>query len=235
MTLNRVSAAVLAAVAAAAPAARGVVYFDGVFNNPDWTLTTVTNFSSGASTVQGFQVLTGGNPNEYRRVNNNLVAPNGSGAVWGVHMNVNAFYNPGSSGAISYIDYSEDSLNLINQPGHGQSTGIVILQGGDYFLQATPFMVMPYASFSTWGPNAAPGLVATDFQRLDPLGYYTAATPDFSSSGGVMQFGFWRANSGNNSYNTACGIDNWRVEVVPAPGAAAMLGLGGLAALRRRR
>lgn len=225
------------ALSTLAGSAHAVVFFDGVFNNADWTLTTVTNANGAGSTTNGFQVPVGGNPLQYRRIRNTLNASGPLAAVIGLHMRGTFSYNPGG-GAIASINYSEDSINYINQPGNGQGSGLVIFQGGTYYIQRTPILVMPYASFNTWQPNSAPGLVAGDFWELTNTGTLISSNnPDFSASGGVMTFGFWRGNSGNSSYQTDCGIDNWRVEIIPVPGPAgsAALALAGLVACRRRR
>ncbi|MGH7244474.1 MAG: hypothetical protein ACREJD_13770 [Phycisphaerales bacterium] len=225
------------AVAALAGSAQAVVFFDGVFNNADWNLTTITNANGVGSSVNALQIPVGGNPLQYRRIRNNLVVSGPGGAVIGLHMRNTFSYNPGG-GAISVINYSEDSINFVNQAGNGQGSGLVIFQGGNYYIQRTPILVMPYATFNTWQPNAAPGLVASDFWRIDnSLNLFSGSNPDFSTSGGVMQFGFWRGNSGNFGYQTDCGIDNWRVDIVPVPGptGSAALAFAGLIACRRKR
>lgn len=237
-TVRSALLAALAAAALSAPASAVIVFNDGVFNPPDWSLTTITNAAGVGSTVSPFQQLTGGNPNQFRRIRHNLVVGTaGNGAVVGVHLNALSFYNP-SSGAIASINYSEDSINFINQGGNGQGSGLAIFQSGRYYIQRTPILIMPYAGFSTWTANAAPGLIASNLWEIDLAGnLFPGNNPDFSVSGGVMQFGFWRGNSANQNIQTDCGIDNWHVEITqtPAPGAAALAGMGGLIALRRRR
>lgn len=239
MLSARTLAAAIAATALTTSAHAVVNFFDGVFNNSDWTLTTLVNFNGFGSTSSGFQVLTGGNPNQYRRVLHNLNANGSNAAVHSLHMNVTAFYNPSSQGAITSIIYSEDSINFIPtavNPGNGQGTGLLILQSGRYYELRNPTMVMPYTSYSNWAPNGTAGSVASDYWELDPSGnLLPSSNPDFTLSGGIMQFGFWRGNSGNTSYNTDCGIDNWSVQIIPTPGAASLVGLGGLLILRRRR
>jgi hypothetical protein len=225
------------AVTSLAGSAQAVVFFDGVFNNADWTLTTITNANGVGSAANGLQIPVGGNPLQYRRIRHNLVVSGPGGAVIGLHMRNTFSYNPGG-GAISVINYSEDSINFVNQAGNGQGSGLVIFQSGNYYVQRSPILVMPYATFNTWQPNSAPGLIASDFWRIDnSLNLFSGSNPDFSTSGGVMQFGFWRGNSGNFGYQTDCGIDNWRVDIVPVPGPAgsAVLALSGLIACRRRR
>jgi hypothetical protein len=65
-----------------------------------------------------------------------------------------------------------------------------------------------------------------------------SSNPDFSASGGIMQFGFWRGASSGNFVGTDfrdAGIDNWHVEIVPTPGSASLLLTAGLVGAKRRR
>lgn len=230
------TAATLITLAALAPAANAITFFDGIFNNADWTLTQLNNANAAGSATQGLQFLTGGNPNEFRRIRNQLTVSTPTGTLHGFHLNVTAFYDPSNQGAITSIDYSEDSINFVNQTGNGQGSGLAILQNGRFY-RTSAALVMPYASYNTWQPNAQPGLTASSFWEVDAFGNLSANTPDFSASGSNMQLGFWRGNSNNGSINTECGIDNWNVVIhqAPAPGAAALFAIGGLALARRRR
>jgi hypothetical protein len=233
--------AVVALAAVAGTAQASTSFFDGVFNNSDWSLTVLTNATGTGSTAQGFQVLAGGNPNEYRRVRHQLVVTGApfNGAVFSFHLNNNAFYTPSTQGAISYIDYSEDSINFVPDtivPGNGQGAGLLILQSGKYYRQQNPLLIMPYSGYSTWTANPAPGLLAADFAEVTLAGVVNiGSNPDFSATGSIMQFGFHRGNSGNGGYDTDCGIDNWSVTIVPEPAAAMILALGGLMMAHRRR
>ena len=226
------------ALASFAGSARAIVYSDGVFSPSNWSTTTMTNVSGTGSTVTPAQNLIGGNTNEWREVAHTLVVGSGTGELIGVHLSGLSFYTPSSQGAITFINYSEDAINLIDErivPGAGQTTGLAIRQGGkDYILR--PPSVMPYSSFSTWQPISRAGIVASDMWEYSTAGGLNPfSNPDFSVAGSQMQLGFYRGNSGNSGYSTHCGIDNWRVEIVPTPGAATLLGLGMLAAVRRRR
>lgn len=238
--MNRSALAVMATgISALAASSQAVVFFDGVFNDPDWSLTTITNAGGAGSFANGFQMPVGGNPTQYRIIRNSLNINGANSAVVGVHMNNLAFYNPGA-GAITQINYSEDSINFLNQGGNGQGSGCVIVQSGRIYLQRNPILVMPYSGYSTWTANPAPGLVASDFHEIDAFGtIFAGNNPDFSIAGGIMQFGFWRGNSSGTAtsgvFNSECGIDNWRVEVIPSPSGAAVLAGAGLVAIRRRR
>ncbi len=237
-TARTIVAAALATLAFVSSANAVTSFFDGIFNNSDWTLTTITNASGAGSTAQGLQFLAGGNPNEYRRIRHQLiVGPAGNGAVHSIHLNNTAFYTPSSQGAITSINYSEDSINFLpTQGGNGQGTGLAILQNGKYYEMRNPTLVMPASGFTNWAPNAAPGTIASDYWEVTLAGVLNSSSnPDFSITGTVMQLGFWRGNSANQNINTDCGIDNWHVDIIPTPGSLALLGLGGLAAVRRRR
>ena len=152
-------------------------------------------------------------------------------------MNNTAFYTPSSQGAITFINYSEDSINFMPaQAGNGQGTGLVINQNGINYILRNPLLVMPAVGFTTWNPNNAPSILAADMWELTNTGILiSTSNPDYSASGTIMQLGFWRGNSANQNINTDCGIDNWHVDIVPTPGSLALVGLGGLVAARRRR
>ncbi len=237
MNRSLFAVASLAVTGLAASSASAVVFFDGIFNNADWTLTQLVNINGAGSASQGLQFLTGGNPNEYRRVRHQLNVVTPTAALHSFHFNVTASYTPFSQGAITSIDYSEDSINFSSQAGNGQGTGLAILQGGRYYRQFTPSLVMPFSSYSNWNANTALGLTAASFLEVDINGNLLANVPNFTATGTIMQLGFYRGNSNNGNINTDCGIDNWNVKInaVPAPGAAAVLGLGAITAVRRRR
>ena len=235
------AAAIAGLCAAASLANASVTYFDGVFNPSDWNDFTIlgpgNGFSSGVTVAQ---LPFGGNPGSYRQIDIVLDAQLPGAAVTSLNINNNAFYNPVTQGAISFIDYSEDSLAVLGG-GNVQGTGLLIVQNGNYFVQRNPVLVMPFSSHSSWAPNAAPGLVASDLWELLPSGLLdSTSNPDFSAAGGIMQLGFWRGvSSGGFSGgvdNRHAAIDNWRVRIVPTPGTAAVgLIAGTLLAARRRR
>ncbi|MEQ9455521.1 MAG: hypothetical protein RLN76_13130 [Phycisphaeraceae bacterium] len=247
MSRSNFAVAALALSVLALPSQAATIFSDGVFNNGDWTASTVTNAGGAGSTTSEFQVLTGGSPNEYREIHTNLNASVAGGAVLSLNLRNAATYNPNTQGAISTIDYSEDSLN-ISQLGNGHATGLLIQQGGLTFVLRNPILAMAQPTFNTWSANAAPGLVALDLWEIDNAGILNSTSnPDFSTAGGVMQFGFYRGVSSGNftgQETRRTGIDNWRVQineaddgtVIPSPAAApaGLLGLIGVATLRRR-
>ena len=240
--MNRTRCAIAASslvLLAGSSSASIATYFDGIFQPSDWNELVITNADGIPSTTAVSQSLVGGNSNEFRRINLSLTATAPGGSVWSLSINNNAFYNPSTQGAITFIDYSEDSINFLANSGNGQGTGLLVLQGGSIFVQRNPLLVMPQPAFTNWAPNAAPGLVAADLWELNPNGLLNQfSNPDFSASGGVMQLGFWRGASSGNFVGTAfreAGIDNWSVRIVPAPASVALLGIAGLTASRRKR
>jgi hypothetical protein len=218
---------------AASPAMASVTFFDGTFNDADWSLTTITNANGAASTVQGFQLATGGNGGSHRTVIHQMVVTGQYALVTGLHMNANATYDPSTQGGFSTIDYSEDAMASLGLMG----TGLAILQDGNFYVLRKPSLM--YAQGS-WNTVARTGIVATDLYLIDSNGNFDQSrSPDFSAAGGVMQFGFWRANgsgtAASGTFNYETGIDNWSVTlVVPSPGALALVGLAGLIGRRRR-
>ena len=124
--------------------------------------------------------------------------------------------------------------------GNVQGTGLLLVQGGaTYVMRSSPALVMPNPSHTNWAPNAASGLVASDFHELTSAGtLVSSSNPDFSAAGGILQLGFWRAGSSGTFVGMDfrdAGIDNWRVEIVPSPAGTAALVAGSLIVIRRRR
>ncbi|HZW05492.1 MAG TPA: hypothetical protein VFF65_00085 [Phycisphaerales bacterium] len=87
--------------------------------------------------------------------------------------------------------------------------------------------------------DAAPGVFSTS--GAVPAGSYRTSSDDVAPTslmgffGGTSADGMWTLTMTDSAGLDVGGITGWSLDVVPTPGAAAMLGLGGLAALRRRR
>jgi hypothetical protein len=225
----------LVALAGLAATAQATVFFDGVFAPANWSLTTVVNASAPTSTVSGFQVPAGGNPNEYRRVRHTLITQSGVGQVVGLHLNLTASYTPSSQGAITSINYSEDSI-AFSGPGNVQGGGLFIRQNSRWYIQRSPIFVMPLPTFAGWTAQVASGRIASDFHEIDVAGnIFPGNNPDFSIAGTQIDYGFWRGNSNFGSVDTDAGIDNRRVEIVPAPSASGLALMAGVAGVRLRR
>lgn len=214
----------------ASAAAANVIISDGVFAPADWSLISIDVGGNGSTTTVS-QQLTGGNPNEYRRVFNSVAGPSNS-AIWGLHLYLPSSYDPATQGAVSSVCYSEDAI-LFAGAGSGQASGMLIEQAGKYYVGPSHA-----TAFAVWTNISDPLLVQGNFSEIDlSSGALNGfSNPDFSAAGGTMQFGFFRANStSGGAYTRDGGIDNWSVCIVPAPGSVALLAGAGCLAARRRR
>jgi hypothetical protein len=228
----RVSVLTLAIATIAAVGAGGglahadVTYTDGTFNPSVWGFEVVGGGSSTPS-----QVASGGNPGAYRQINQSV--PANTGWFYGFSRygtNTATRYDPATQGAISSVDFSIDGRLISTVGGQIPGVGMGIKQGSLVYVQ-TAFANLGNAS---WGTVASTGLTPADFMCVNGSG-----TVDFSASGGPLRFGFVTINASFSAQPTG-GVseyDNYNVVVhqVPAPGAIALVGVGMLAASRRRR
>jgi hypothetical protein len=249
-------------VAMAGPAQAGSIQTgDSTFNVGDWALSQF--FIGDGDQASATQVLTGGNPDAYRRIRN-VVAPAPSAstfsAILGAHIYTAFTYNPAATGAITSVSYSED-VNCFppNCFGDGNAAFFAVLQNDEVYVASSGVT----GSGNFWHQLALNGLTAANFFLLDGSDDFIdpSAHPDFTESGDPIRFGFARANStcvSCGGYTLDSGIDNWRVTVnfqdpptdtpsddgpsddtpsVPAPGTLVLIGaaLGALGALRRFR
>ena len=215
-----------------------VIFSDQVFNDVDWSL-TVQDLDNGG-TVVASQQSSGGNPGEYRQIVNSLFptsTPGESSGVWGFHIKTSAVYNPSTDGEISSLDYFEDSIMFPPVFGDGQASGAALMQNGNFYY-SIPLLT---TSQSGWTSQSLLSLTALNFFNL----LDSTDKPDFSSSGGAITLGFFRANTTRGTgYVTDNGIDNWSIAIhtpspnpVPVPAAVWLFGtaLIGLAGFSRRR
>ena len=196
-----------------------VTVSDSTFLDTDWTLTQFTSGTGGSVTAA--QVLSGGNPGSFRNVTDTLTGGGTQSVVLGASIYAPFTYDPGVSGAIATLDYTEDAACTSGCFGSGQSTGPAILQGGNMYILGSTLITGPGTAFVNHTLN---GLTALDFGLVS----LTASTivdttqhPDFSAGGAPIKVGFFRANGtgpGGIGYALAAGIDNWQVSVVPTAG-----------------
>ncbi len=146
----------------------------------------------------------GGDPAGYRTMKHEVTDV---GNVVISHWFSGETYDPSVEGAIERIDYSED--HIITQPafvGGAVGIGFRLEQGGTWYTYTIGgFDDTQWASYAV---------------SLTPADFVPAPGPDFSISGGEIQFGYVRSNSNTTDGATSTsvhGIDNWQVVIVQAP------------------
>jgi hypothetical protein len=218
-------------LAVTAGTANATSFFDGTFNNSNWTeqqlILTDSEPSDPNATFSAGQVLSGGNPGAYLSTAQNYNGPNQSIAI--SHLNGTEIWNPGASGGISSISYSFD-LNFFNYPGTGSvpSNAVgyspILFQSGNFYIGTEVVTVSP-----TWVSFSLADLTATEFHLLNG-----SSNPNFTISGAPITFGFVSLNGTccDAPTTTISGLDNWSVTVntTPLPSAWLML-LSGFAGL----
>lgn len=208
------------------------------FEAADFPVAWTTDNMQSGGTYSVTAVATGGNPGSF--LNINLIVNGGFQAVTTFSYLPIFIHNPSTQGVINSIDYAFDTKRGASPAiGNAQAYGIGLKQNGIHYYTY-------YAdSITTWQPIAETGILASDF-FVDGGDYESALvlgleTPDFSSSGSEITFGYWRGNSTTYSNSYAEGyMDNYNVSIdftpVPEPSQAALaLGLSSLCCLVLRR
>jgi hypothetical protein len=207
---------ILAATSGAVPP---VKFFDGDFQDADWTV-VFSSFEgptnvplAGGSATGARQDPSGGDA--FRAITH-VVPPAPSSttyaAVWSAHFRSGVTYDPGVQGPIGSIDYSE-LAKAVSHANLGQSAGLAIRQGGQVFVAQVG--VTPEATFTR---KEGKGLKASNFGVMTPNGFPGGAKPDFAAPGPI-EFGFVRGNStsvgGTTGYTLTAAIDDWSVQINP--------------------
>jgi hypothetical protein len=221
--------------------ARAATISDDTFADADWSAVT-TPSSSPSSTFSASQQLLGGNPNAYRETVQVVLA--GFQTISVAHVYLGASYDPATAGSIASIDFSLDVRFVSGSSGTSRvDYQLLIVQGGSRYnaVAATAQSLGPGNGQSgAWQSFSFTGLTAQSFALLSGSG---PATPDFSSTGAPIQFGFLTLNGTNTvDIETTSGIDNFTVDIHPVPEASvgllltvAALGLAWRVNARRER
>lgn len=239
------------------------VFSDSTFNDADWTLTVVAGQVTGPPTNQAVlnpssgtastaQMLSGGSLGPHREItlSPSQGQPNTFSVVYAYSNRVGAVYDPSTQGAISSIDYYESSeiVSSTNSNPPGclcQQSGLALKQGGVIFFVSGGVSTPPTPN--SWAQKQLVSLHAQNFCTFTDY-FNCTAHPDFSSSGGPIELGYYRVNSTNGqSFTTVGGLDNWQAVIhtvndVPASSsegrvvtALGLALLGGLGLVWRRR
>lgn len=214
---------------ASAAQAGSVQFSDSIFQDSDWTGSEILDTTGNNSFVfTGAQRLTGGNPDEYRRVTHSLNTPVGVGVnVASAHVFGGGSFDPGQDGTIVSLDFSWEGIS-INSSAGAVGYGALVFQDGLAYVHGAGQTLNGVG----WEAYSLTGLTGIDFFNLND-----SSVPDFSNAGSPLQFGFFASNGTfGNSFNDG-GVDNWSVVVnfVPEPSTASLLSLGLLATALHRR
>lgn len=223
-------AAAFSAVAASAGVAQATVSFsDSQFETTTWVTETISNNGTFAAS----QSIGTGNGGPARLLNMTTGANlNDTVAIFSRYGNTTSTrYEPMISGEIASVDLQMDmKLFSTSIVGKGPMLYLGIKQGNVIYRPTTGIEVNP----NVWTEFLRIGYTASDFVRADG----GTGSIDFSATAVPLRFGFISVQSNTGeAFTTASQYDNFCVYVqnVPAPGATALLGMAGLAVLRRRR
>jgi hypothetical protein len=228
------------------PAAQaGVVSFlDETFPDADWSTVVVQQDAGTSHTING-QIASGGNPGAYRQQTlSSLGLPGGTTAGVNIASFRNLFtFDPSANGAIQSLNFSYDLAFLASPTSTAGFFRPYIRQNGFIFGIAG----VNNSAAGAWQTFQNTSTGASDWLEVTGSG----SLPDFSASGGLIEFGYRTAVTFGCGLTTTCppfdivsGIDNYRVTVnfqdagtaIPEPSTYALFGSALLAgALWRRR
>jgi hypothetical protein len=200
------------------------------FGAAEWTAPTVPFSAPVTGGTMSFTAETSdGNPGDFGRMviqmPGNAACPSGS---YGFAMRPSAVFDPGTSGAITGIDFTWDSRPSPVQGAGGAAT-LALEQGGMYWA-ALNRRVAVIDLLAGWQSFQLPGLVAADFTYASSWRQTgQALNPDFSESGAPITFGIANGVSiGFGGFDPECAnpapngldTDNWVVTVTATPPAS---------------
>lgn len=181
-------------------------FADSTFLETNWTFSVETN---GLATQTASQIAEG-QPGPCREIVTRVA---GKSEALGFHFHRGAVYVPGLRGPITTLNVS--MLAAVQEGLDNPLLSIVARQDGRHYL--APARAIAYGG---WTDGGARALTARDF--CVQVGFQRRAKehPNFSASGGPIQFGFAVGdNDPRDGHRSILRLDNWRLEIRgPAPG-----------------
>jgi hypothetical protein len=202
----------------------GVGFNDGDFTTYMWTALKIQDTTAGqtANFTVGDQ-LTGGFGGGIYRSNSFSFSYNGSETNQGIligNLSTNITYSPSVSGAINAITgFGIAASNSVSSGAALVSIGLLLMQTNPV-LQTSVFYTSPLLGTSgSWIQLKEPSLLlATDFTRVGSSG---PISPDFSTNGGPIEFGYVTAASlstgSANAVTGMLGADDFQLSISNTP------------------
>lgn len=221
------SAAAASTMCLTSAAHAAIVIIDGTFADSDWTLVS-RPYGTGGGSGSAMQVLSGGAGNNGEaRQTTNAAGPDSFSGAYNASIYTAFTYDPAAGGPLTGLSISIDARYTTGS----SALGAVVEQNGLIWMAGYAINTPVWQTY-TFTPGAG------DWFLIDPSGSVSGPGPDFSAAGSPMRFGFYTGNGTGLTgipYANSGLNDNFVVSFIPAPGAAAVLGLGRLLAARRRR
>ena len=219
-------------------------FTDSTFNLSNYSQTTYSNnFAAAGATATVSQNTSFGNPAPSQQLDI-IWTVDTTFAYYDGLINNTFVYNPSTSGAISSINFSQDKYVTFTDGVVALSniSGSALLeQGGNFYLDT---ITGPSLVKGTWQNISASGLTASSFCLYS----FTTNTqnctqnPNFSATGGVIDFGFRTGLGYTNALGTGSFdsySDNLSYTVTPTPEPSNLLlfgtGLIGMVGAARRK
>lgn len=205
-SITAIMSGLVAGIAFVSVAGAEVVFSDSVFPDSEWFSKMISD-TAGTSSFESGQASTGGNPGEFRLTTHEYY----EASMVVAHFRDGWVYDPGTSGAIEFINFSYD-LKLIDDVGALSARYRLCLEqdGIVYESLAGDLIFEPI-----WTGFFQVAQTSVDFIPSDES--LVGTNPDFSEDGAPIRIGYRTSNSATDAsrHETTHGIDNFRVEVVP--------------------
>lgn len=205
---------------------------DQTFANSDWSIHVSQSSLDSTPTVSASQSPTGGNPGAYRSVSH-LTNVAGSQQLYVVHLHSSWTWNPSTQGPITEVTYSMDANVFNGGISDAVGFGIAIRQASTFYV-ADYFGIIEQTGWQSHSVTTP--LTESDFGLAEwPT---PAGNPDFSTSGGLIEFGFLTQNGTSSTtdvLSSSSGVDNVSIEITAIPEPASWLALAAAPLLLRRR